>query len=140
MQDVRTISFLVRRTGDKLKTSATRFYVIYQTAVLFLSVHFHIFYLKPVFKEKLQRMSLGQLTTRPVPVAARSSAARLLRLWVRIPPGAWMFVCCECCLLSGRRLCDGLITRPEESYLLWRVVVFDQETSKTRRLKPATGL
>ena len=23
----------------------------------------------------------------------RSSAARLLRLWVRIPPGAWMFVC-----------------------------------------------
>ena len=22
----------------------------------------------------------------------RSSAARLLRLWVRIPPGAWMFV------------------------------------------------
>jgi hypothetical protein len=27
----------------------------------------------------------------------RSSAAkRLLRLWVRIPPGAWMFVSCEC--------------------------------------------
>ena len=23
----------------------------------------------------------------------RSSTARLLRLWVRIPPGAWMFVC-----------------------------------------------
>ena len=27
----------------------------------------------------------------------RSAAARLLRSWVRIPPGAWMFVCCECC-------------------------------------------
>ena len=26
----------------------------------------------------------------------RSVAARLLRLWVRIPPGAWMSVCCEC--------------------------------------------
>jgi len=26
-----------------------------------------------------------------------STAARLQRLWVRIPPGAWMFVCCECC-------------------------------------------
>jgi hypothetical protein len=51
-----------------------------------------------------------------------SSAARLLRLWVRIPPGAWMFVCCECCVLSGRGLCDGLITRPEEYCLLWRVV------------------
>ena len=28
----------------------------------------------------------------------RSTAARLLGLWVRIPPGAWMFVCCECCV------------------------------------------
>ena len=69
----------------------------------------------------------------------RSSAARLLRLLVRIPPRAWMFVCCVCCVLSGRGLCDGLITRPEKSYRLWRVVVCDQETSKTRRLKPATG-
>ena len=63
----------------------------------------------------------------------RSAAVRLLRLWVRIPPGAWMFVCIECCVLSGRGLCDGLITRPEESYRLWRVVVCDQETSKKRR-------
>jgi hypothetical protein len=48
-----------------------------------------------------------------------SAAARLLGLWVRIPPGAWMFFCCECCVLSGRGLCVGLITRPEESYRLW---------------------
>ena len=27
-----------------------------------------------------------------------------------------MSVCCECCVLSGRGLCDGLFTRPEESY------------------------
>ena len=59
----------------------------------------------------------------------RSTAAHPLRLWVRIPPGAWMFVCCECCVLSGRGLCDGLITRPEESYRLWSVVVCDQGTS-----------
>jgi len=51
-----------------------------------------------------------------------------------------MFVCCECCVLSGRGLCDGLITRPEKSYRLWRVVVCDQETSRMRRLKLATGL
>ena len=70
----------------------------------------------------------------------RSSAARLQRLWARILPEAWMFICCECCVLSGRGLCDGLITRPGESYRLWRVLVCDQETSKTRRLKPATGL
>jgi hypothetical protein len=34
-----------------------------------------------------------------------------------------MSVCCECCVLSGRSLCDELITRPEESYRLWCVVV-----------------
>jgi len=33
------------------------------------------------------------------------------------------FVCCECCMLSGRGLCDWLITRPEESYRLWCVFV-----------------
>jgi hypothetical protein len=38
-----------------------------------------------------------------------------------------MFVCCECCVLSGRGLCDELITRPEESYRLWCVVVCDPE-------------
>jgi len=59
----------------------------------------------------------------------RSTAARLLRSWFRIPPREWMFVCCECCVLSGRGLCDELITRPEESYRLWCVVVCDQETS-----------
>ena len=32
-------------------------------------------------------------------------------------------------MLSGRGLCDGLITRPEESYLLW-CVVCDLETSR----------
>ena len=48
----------------------------------------------------------------------RSLASRLLRVWVRIPPGTWMFVCCECCVLSGRGLCDGLIIRSEESYRL----------------------
>ena len=45
-----------------------------------------------------------------------SAAARLLGLWVRMPPGAWMFVFCECCVLSGRGAYDGPIPRPEESY------------------------
>jgi len=44
-----------------------------------------------------------------------------------------MFVCCDCCVLSGRGLCDELITRPEESYRLWCVVVCDPETSRMRR-------
>jgi len=33
--------------------------------------------------------------------------------------------------LSGRGLCDELITRPEESYRLCCVVVCDLETSRT---------
>ena len=41
-----------------------------------------------------------------------------------------MFVCCECCVLSGRGLCDELITRPEKSYRLWCVFVCDLETSR----------
>ena len=60
----------------------------------------------------------------------RPQAACLLRSWVRIPPEAWIFVCCECRVLSGRGLCDELITRPEESYRLCCVVVCDLETSR----------
>jgi hypothetical protein len=42
-----------------------------------------------------------------------------------------MDVClfCVCCVLSGRGLCDELITLLEESYRLWRVAVCDQENS-----------
>jgi hypothetical protein len=38
-------------------------------------------------------------------------------------------------VLSGRGLCDGLITHPEESYRLWCVVVCDLGTSRMRLLK-----
>jgi hypothetical protein len=48
-----------------------------------------------------------------------------------------MFVCCECWVLSGRGLCDELITRPEESYRLWYVVGYDLETSWMKRPWPA---
>ena len=47
-----------------------------------------------------------------------SATACLLGLRVRIPPGAFMSVCCECYVLSCRGLSDGLITRPEESVCL----------------------
>ena len=57
----------------------------------------------------------------PISIAARSKA------WVygRCPAGTvgsyptgGMDVYVECCVLSGRGLCDGLITRPEKSYRL----------------------
>jgi hypothetical protein len=40
-----------------------------------------------------------------------------------------MDVCCVCYVLLCGGLCDELITRPEDSYRLWRVVVCDHETS-----------
>jgi len=64
----------------------------------------------------------------------RSAVARLLRLWFGIPPRAWMFVCCECCVLSARGFCDELITRPEESYRLRSVVLCGLWNSWMRRL------
>jgi hypothetical protein len=43
-----------------------------------------------------------------------------------------MFVCYECCVLSGRNLCDELITRPEEFYLVWCVTECDSKASIMR--------
>ena len=42
-------------------------------------------------------------------------------------------------MLSVRGLCDELITRPDEFYLLWCVVVGYLETSRMRKQWPALG-
>jgi len=60
------------------------------------------------------------------PVAARSKAwicGCLVAGIVGSNPAGDMYVSLSrvCCVLSGRGLCDGLITRPEESYRLWCV-------------------
>jgi hypothetical protein len=46
---------------------------------------------------------------------------------------------CKCSVLSDRGLCDGPISRPEESYRLRCVIVCDLETSRMRRHWPALG-
>jgi hypothetical protein len=43
-------------------------------------------------------------------------------------------------VLSGRDHYDGLITRPEESYRLWLVVVCDNETSCDEEAIARAGL
>jgi len=68
----------------------------------------------------------------PRGLGRRSVTACLLRLWTRIPPEAWMFDVMTV-LSSDRGLCDGLITRPEETFRLWCVIVCDLETSWMRR-------
>ena len=50
----------------------------------------------------------------PLPVAARSKACVYGRFLAGVPgsnPIVVMDVCCECCFLSGRGLCVGLLTR-----------------------------
>jgi len=54
-------------------------------------------------------------------------------------PTGGMDVCCESFVLSGRGLCDELVTSPEESYRLWCVVVCDLETSRMRNPWPVLG-
>jgi len=75
-----------------------------------------------VLKLELQRnfviLTFKRPTRWPRGLRRRSAATQLLRLWVRIPSEG-MDVCCGCCVLSGRGLCDELITRPEESCRLW---------------------
>jgi hypothetical protein len=45
-----------------------------------------------------------------------SAVTCCLGLRVRIPPAAWIAVCCECCVLSVRGLCEVPVTHPEDSY------------------------
>ena len=78
-----------------------------------------------------RQISMPPVRFKPtISAGERPAAAHLLRSWVRIPAGAGIFVCCECRVLSGRGLCDELITRPEESYRLCCVIVCDLETSR----------
>jgi len=63
----------------------------------------------------------------PLGLGRGSAAAVLLALWVRIPPGAWISLSCECCVLSGRGLGVGPITCPEESYLERFVCVIESD-------------
>jgi len=83
------------------------------------------FYITPIIFGEYIIMQYSRLLVTRTPLHStslqcsageRPAAAHLLRSWVRIPRGAWIFVCCECRVLSGTGLCDELITRPEESY------------------------
>ena len=51
------------------------------------------------------------------PSGREFAPGRLLGLCVRIPLGPWMSVSCEFCVLTGRGLCVGLITRTGKSWV-----------------------
>jgi hypothetical protein len=104
---------------------------------------------KKVIEHKMSIFIFSRTSTRNISHPSRSpwprglrrgsASARLMRLWVEIPPVAWLFVCCERCVLSGRGFGFGLIIRPKDSYRLWCVVACDLETSRRRRPWPLLG-
>jgi hypothetical protein len=59
---------------------------------------------------------------------AWSTAARLLGLWVRIPPRAWMSVCCECCQVEVSATGWSLVQRSHTDCGVSKVC--DREVSK----------
>jgi hypothetical protein len=52
------------------------------------------------------------------------------------PDWARMSVCCECCVLSGRGLCDGPITRTEESEQVGVCVCVSESDLGTSQIRP----
>ena len=75
-------------------------------------------------------------------MAARSKAwvcGRWLAGTVGLNPAGGMVVSFDCCVLSGRGLCDEPIARPEESYRLWCVVVCDLEISMNEEVMTLVG-
>jgi hypothetical protein len=80
---------------------------------------------------------------KPIPVATWSKAWVCSHLLASIvgsnPTGAWLSVSCECCVLSGRGLCVGLITRAEESYRVWCLTKCDCEVLIVKRPWPTRG-
>jgi hypothetical protein len=60
---------------------------------------------------------------------------------VRIQPGAWMSVSCECCVLSGCQIEVNVRGRSlvQRSPTDWCVIVCDLRTSRMKRPWPALG-
>ena len=91
-------------------------YTVYHTPFIIHRLSYTIYHTPFI----IHRLSYTIYHT-PFIVSADSSAARLLGFRVQIPPASWNHVCCECCMLSDRGLCDEPITRPEECYCMWCV-------------------
>ena len=70
----------------------------------------------------------------PLCLRLRSAAARLLRLWVRIPPGAWMSVCCEVKVSVTSR------TLIQRSFVLCINLVNEEPLTHWGTVEPKTNL
>ena len=83
-------------------------------------------------------MSTNRRSQWPRGLRRRYAATRQLRLCWNPTGKMEVFLLWALCV-SGRGLCEELITRPEEYYWLWCVVVCDLDTSWMRRPWPTGG-
>jgi hypothetical protein len=70
----------------------------------------------------------------------RTAAPRLLGLWVRIPPRAWMSLCCECSINCQVGLCVKGRSLARMSPIECGVSECDLSTTTTRRPRPTTAV
>ena len=81
--------------------------------ISFASSWYSFFFLSSSSSSLLLLLLLLLLRSRwPRGLRSWSEATRFLGLRVQFSRVTWMSLCCDCCVLSGRGLCDGLITRP----------------------------
>jgi hypothetical protein len=94
----------------------------YFVSILWVLFRFWIMIFIFTVSFKFMQLLFVQEIIRLINVGARSKQWVCGRLLAGIagsnPSEAWTSVSCECCLLSCRGLCDGMFTRPGESYRL----------------------
>jgi hypothetical protein len=135
---LKCLCWRVRRvTNEKLSTIVRKLWTQYYNDIDDTVLSAKVYY--DILRNIYMRQNSYCRSQCPRSPRRSSAAAPLLSWWVGSPSGAWIFVFFECCVLSGRGLCDGLVTRPRESYRLWCVVQCELETPWIRRPWPTGG-
>jgi hypothetical protein len=118
-----------RRNGNNKSTATNHCFVchiiFFQRVLCTLRIHMCCSYKYFVRISEDKRLPFTITEGWPIPVATLSKAWVCGRSLAEIAGsntarGMDIFYC-ECCVLSGRGLCIGLITRLEESYRVWCV-------------------
>ena len=101
--------------------------IIFPLSPYYMIVHFicSSYLLSPSWISDLETNSLYIASV--MHLCGRAVVRRPLACWqVRIPPKECMCVSCERCVFSDKCLCDGPILRPEESYWVWYIWMWNR--------------
>jgi len=118
---LQTTCVLDRRTDSDLVQKSPRFVRTRNSIALFTRTHSlsHSRQFVPFYNVSHCSFNKHLILSYPIPVVARSKVWVCSRSLVSIAglnPASGMDVSWECCVFSGRDLCDGPITHSEQSY------------------------